>query len=82
MVEKSIHHMFFSQKIASENVVFFQGKFEPYTHTQFQREEKKPAQEKKNTIFTNTPDFFKKVAIFKLFPGKKKIRYLWVGVKF
>ena len=55
---------------------FSQEKFEPYTHTQFQRAEKKTGQEKKNTIFTNTHDFFKKVVIFKLFLGKKYGTYI------
>ena len=50
---------------------FSQEKFEPYTHTQFQRAEKKQVGKTKTPIFTNTHDFFKKVVIFKLFPGKK-----------
>ena len=66
------HVFFFPKKIATGNVFFFPRKSLNRTHTlNFRGRKKKTGQEKKNTIFTNTHDFFKKVVIFKLFPEKK-----------
>ena len=73
--KKKIIYMFcfFSQKICLGICFFFPRKSLSGTHTlNFRGRKKKTGPEKKNTIFTNTHDFFKKVVIFKLFPGKKK----------
>ena len=57
---------------------FFTEKFTlRLTHSFFQKaEKKKTALEKKNTIFTHSLDFSRKVVKNELFQGNKKIRYL------
>ena len=76
---------FFFPKIWIKILFFFfsQEKFTRHSLTRFQRAEKKKnsAGKKKNTIFTHSLVFSRKVANFKLFRVKKKIRYLWPDIK-